>query len=119
MLTTMQRPSHRDGELRQFHSTLTGDWGRHILEYLERLSRGIYCAKSAQPTQLLRSYVKEATLPFMTLPNDSSALPVQIGRKSHLNHLTVRPQPWRRLVTIQLWEEEEVDSATNRCEYTL
>ncbi|KAF7322950.1 Microtubule associated protein [Mycena chlorophos] len=58
-----------------------------------------YSPMSSRGTDNLRGYLREATLPPMT--NDAAApkMPAP-GHKSHLNHLSVRPQSWRRLESI-------------------
>ncbi|KAF7304857.1 Microtubule associated protein [Mycena kentingensis (nom. inval.)] len=54
---------------------------------------------TSRGTDNLRGYLREAALPPMR--NDAAApkMPPP-GHKSHLNHLTVRPQAWRRLESI-------------------
>ncbi|KAJ7057040.1 hypothetical protein C8F01DRAFT_341600 [Mycena amicta] len=50
-------------------------------------------------TDNLRGYLRQAILPPMK--NDATAPPMPPpGHKSHLNHLSVRPQTWRRLESI-------------------
>ncbi|KAF8350729.1 hypothetical protein F5887DRAFT_876120 [Amanita rubescens] len=55
---------------------------------------------SFRATDNLRCYLREAVLPAMVCDPMAPNLPPK-GHKSHLNHLKVKPERWRRLENIQ------------------
>ncbi|KAF8628442.1 hypothetical protein AX15_003958 [Amanita polypyramis BW_CC] len=59
-------------------------------------------------TDNLRCYLREAVLPTMICDPKAPPLPSE-AHKSHLNHLKVRPEQWRRLESIQPLDSMTMD----------
>ena len=66
------------------------------------------------PTKNLRYYTTAAILPPMKLPKEAPPMPLD-GHRSHLNYLSVRPEPWRRLLAMKTWAIDDLLLATNHC----
>ncbi|KAL0946926.1 hypothetical protein HGRIS_013087 [Hohenbuehelia grisea] len=59
-------------------------------------------------TDNLRCYICQAALPLMLCDPTAPAEPPP-GHKSHLNHLEVRPEHWRRLTTLKGFYEDKLE----------
>jgi hypothetical protein len=62
----------------------------------------------------LRCYLREAVLPVMVCDAKAPSIPPE-GHKSHLNHLKVKPERWRRLENIQPLECTIMDKWVTDC----
>ncbi|KAF7294961.1 Microtubule associated protein [Mycena indigotica] len=68
---------------------------------------------TSRGTDNLRGYLREARLPPMTNDIAAPKMPPP-GHKSHLNHLSARPEPWRRLESIYPFKEFSMQDAVVR-----
>ncbi len=68
-------------------------------------------------TDNLRCYVREAVLPLMLCDPSTPEMPPE-GHKSHLNHLKIRSESWRKLQTIHALRENPLERSICTCEET-